>query len=330
MLPCYLQKNSLVENGGACMSGPLVYLNGQLIPQLDAHLEFNDAGFVWGATATDLCRTFRHRLFRLPEHLIRFRQSCTLAQVPQPVPDEELAGVATELVARNVALIAPEQDLALVLLATPGPIGYYAGQPGGPGDAQPTLCLQTFPLPLDRYGRLFRDGARLVIPSTRHVPAACIDPRAKQRSRLHWWIAGQEVHAIDPAADALLLDLNGHVTETAAANFLIVRKRTVISPPRRSILGGVSLRVVEELCGELGLPFEERPLSLEECLAADEALLTSTPYCVAGVRRLNESALTWPGPVWRKLIDAWSRQVKVDIPGQILRLGSDPAPAGSG
>src|SRR5207302_1251856 len=102
--------------------------------------------------------------------------------------------------------------------------------------------------------RLVRDGARLLVPSVRHVPAASIDPRIKQRSRLHWWLAEQEVHQVDPLASALLLDDQGHVTETAAANFLLVRRGEVLSPPRSSVLSGVSLQVTQELCRQLGVP----------------------------------------------------------------------------
>ena len=39
------------------MTEPLASLNGRLLPQSEAHLALNDAGFVFGATVTDLCRT---------------------------------------------------------------------------------------------------------------------------------------------------------------------------------------------------------------------------------------------------------------------------------
>jgi len=179
--------------------------------------------------------------------------------------------------------------------------------------------MHTFPLPFARYRALFTDGARLVVPPTRHVPASCVKPRAKMRSRMFWWIAEQQAKDIEPSASALLLDADGHVTETAAANFLIVRDGTVVSPPRRSVLNGVSLQVVQELCGELGIPFAERPLTLDERQSADEALLACTSYCLAGVRRLHGVELPWPGPVWRRLLAAWSERVGVDIAGQILQ-----------
>jgi branched-subunit amino acid aminotransferase/4-amino-4-deoxychorismate lyase len=302
-------------------SGPLAYLNGHFLPVADVHLPLHDAGFVQGATVTDLCRTFRHRLFRLTDHLTRFRRSCDAARIPQPVADDELASLAEQLAAHNAAVLPPEGDLALVIFATPGPIGPLARASGlcaGPGEAPPTLGLYTFPLLFDHYARLFREGAHLVVPAVRHVPAICVDPRIKQRSRLHWWLAEQQAHDTDPAASALLLDTNGHVTETAAANFLIVRQGTVLSPPRDTILGGISLQVIEEHCRELGIPFMERLLRLDDCLTADEAMLSSTPYCVAGVRRINDVTFPWPGPVWQRLLAAWSERVGIDVRRQIL------------
>lgn len=271
-----------------------------------------------GATVTDLCRTFGHRLFRLADHLRRFRQSCHLARVPQPLTDDELTRIAEELVRHNASLLRSGQDLALVLLATPGPVGFYLGQPGGPGDGPPTLILHTFPLPFARYARLVRDGARLVVPSVRHVPPASVDPRIKQRSRLHWWLAEQEVHQNDPLASALLLDEQGCVTETAAANFLLVRRAEVLTPPRESVLGGVSLQVTEELCRQLGVSFREQPLTIEDCQHADEAWLTSTPYCLAGVRAINGVALPWPGPLLGRLLEAWNTLAGCEIRQQIL------------
>ncbi len=303
------------------MTEPLAYLDGRFLPQGEARLALHDAGFVFGATVTDLARTFAHRLFRLPDHLRRFRHSCALARIPQPLSDEEMTAIAERIVAHNAALLGPGQDLALVLFATPGPVGYYLGQPGGPGDGPPTLGLHTFPLPFARYARLFREGAHLVVPATRQIPAASIDPHIKQRSRLHWWLAEQEARQVEQGASALLLDAGGFVTETAFANLLVVRGGTVRTPPRSGVLAGVSLQVVEELCGPLGIPFEERPLRLADCQAADEAMLSCTSFCLAGVSRIQGTPVAFPGPVFERLLRAWSDQVGVDIRTQILAAG---------
>jgi branched-chain amino acid aminotransferase len=293
---------------------PLAFLNGRFLPQADAHLPLNDAGFVLGATVTDLVRTFRFRLFRWADHLRRFRLSCDAASIPLSVTDNELTDIAERLVEYNKAAAQADADLAVLVFATPGVIGYYLGEPGGAGDAAPTLGMHTFPLPFRRYRRLFEDGATLAIPGVRHVPAVCVDRRIKQRSRLHWWLADREVH---PRA-ALLLDENGHVTETAAANFLLVKDGVVVSPPADAILGGVSLQVTRDLCGRLGIGFVERQLVISDCTAADEALLTSTPYGIAPVRQIDNRTFEAPGPVAVRLMAAWNEIAGLDIARQIL------------
>jgi branched-chain amino acid aminotransferase len=300
------------------MPQPIAYLNGRFLPQDEVSLPLHDAGFIMGATVTDLCRTFNQRLYRLADHLSRFRQSCHLARVFLHVSDDELTRIAQQLVEQNAVLLKPDQELALVLFATPGPIGHYAGLPGEPGEGKPTLGLHTFPIPFHRYRALFERGAHLLVPNTRHVPAVCVDPRVKMRSRLFWWLAEQEARDQEPGSSALLLDLNGQVTETAGANFLMVEQGVVISPPKQSILGGISLRIVEELCGQLAIPFEERPFTIDECLIADEALLSGTPYCIAGVSQINGEPVVWPGPILLRLQEAWSQAVGLDFCRQIL------------
>jgi branched-subunit amino acid aminotransferase/4-amino-4-deoxychorismate lyase len=296
---------------------PLAYLNGCWLPQAEARLALHDAGFVMGATVTDLCRTVRHRIYRFEDHLARFRHSCRVAHIQVPLHDAELTRIAYELAAHNSQLLQSQEDLALVVFATPGLIGYYGGTGGGAGDAEPTFGMHTFPLPFQRYRRLFREGAHLVTPATRQVPATCVDPRIKQRSRMHWWLADREVHDRDPGAMALLLDQHGFLTETAAANVLLVQAGTVLSPSRDSILGGVSLLVVEEICRDLGLPFAERPLTVDDAQAADEMMLASTPYCLAGVSRFNGLPLTWPGPTWQRLLSVWGERLGLDVRRQI-------------
>ena len=299
------------------MTEPLAFLNGSLLPQSQASLALNDAGFVFGATVTDLCRTFRHRLYRWPDHLARFRQSCRAAFIDVPCDDDAITRRAQELIAHNAGLIDASADLALVLFATPGPVGFYLGQAIAAGEL-PTFGMHTFPLPFARYRPWIEHGVSLATPSVRQIPTASVDPHIKQRSRMHWWLAEQEVRRTHPGAQALLLDPAGGVTETASANFLLVKDGTIVSPPRENVLEGVSLKVVTELCGRLGVPLVYRDISLDDCDAAEEALLTSTSYCLAGVRQINDRVLPWPGPMLRCLLEAWSADVGVDIHGQIL------------
>jgi branched-chain amino acid aminotransferase len=296
---------------------PAAFLNGQFLPFSQAKLPLFDAGLVLGATVTDFVRTFRSRLYRLQDHLERFRTNCRLAEIPLTFSLEALTQIAEEMVARNACFLAPRQELALILIATPGAVPFYAG--GQEAATEPTLAMHTAPLDMRRMASFFESGIHLVTPGVRSVPKSCIDPRIKHRSRLHWRLAQNEVNRSRPAALALLLDQQGFVTETAAANFLIVCDDTVLSPPLESVLNGISLRVVQELCGELGIPFAERFLSLDDCIRAQEAFLTNTSFCMVCVRRINAIDLPWPGPLFERILNAWSEKVGIDIRAQFVR-----------
>jgi branched-subunit amino acid aminotransferase/4-amino-4-deoxychorismate lyase len=289
------------------MSELWTYINGEWKPQTQAALPLHDAGFVLGATVTDLCRTLRHKLFHFPEHLRRFRQSCQLARIHLRKNDEEITRLAEELLRRNTPQLAPEQDMALVLIATPGVIGYYIGQPGSPGDAEPFFSIYAYPLPQHRYRPWWRDGVTLITPSVRHIPPQTLSRQIKHRSRLFWWIAEQELKETEPQGQALLLDTEGNVTETASANFLLIRKGKVLSPPKTKILHGVTLQIVEEICGREKIPFKERDLTVKDFANAQEAFLTCTTYCLAPVRRINDIELPVPGPLYERIRAAWNR-----------------------
>ena len=141
----------------------------------------------------------------------------------------------------------------------------------------------------------------------------------KNRSRLHWFLAEQQSQNVDPKAISLLLDLEGNITECAGSNFLIARDNTVYSPTSRNILGGVSMATVRELSDELGWSWVEKDLQVYDVANADEAWLTTTPYCAAPCTKINNTPIGTgkPGPMYQQLMDAWSKRVGMDILGQI-------------
>src|SRR5687767_10579156 len=120
------------------MNGPLAFRNGQFVAPAELTVAVHDAGFVFGATVTDFCRTYRQRLFRWPDHLARLRRDCETCRIPLLQSDAELTAAAKHLVSHNSRLLADDEDLALITFATPGPLGYLSGSPdNGP----PTLGM---------------------------------------------------------------------------------------------------------------------------------------------------------------------------------------------
>ena len=299
---------------------PIVFLRGEFVPASAAHIAIYDLGIILGATVTEMTRTFRQEPFRLHAHLARLYRSLRTCRFDVGLSAEELHAATLRVVEHNAALLGKGEELGIVHFVTAGENRLYAGAAGGAGKMVPTVCIHTFPLPFCLWRDLFVQGGHVVTPSTRHIPPECLDPKMKYRSRLHWWVADGETHLADPKAISLLLDLAGNISECAGANFLLVRAGAVLSPTTRNILPGISRAVVIELCADLGIPFRECDLQTYDVINADEAFMSTTPYCIGPVTRINGIPIAdgKPGPITRRLLEAWSAMVGLDIVEQIL------------
>ncbi len=303
------------------MTEPIVYLNNGFVPASQAKLNIYDLGIVLGATLTEMTRTFGHRPFRAEDHVARLYRSLKYAGITVPLSPAEMLAKTHELAEANCRLLRADEDLGIVHFVTPGENALYAGSAGSPGPMTPTICLHSFPLRFGLWRHLFVDGAHVVTPSIRHLPPQCVEPKMKNRSRLHWFLADRQSQAVDPRAISLLLDLAGNVTECAGANFVILKDRRIITPPPRNILGGISLQTVRELAPGLGLEFVEQDFQPYDVVNADEAWLTTTPYCLAPCTKINNLPIGdgQPGPQFLAMLGAWSRHVGLDIEAQVMR-----------
>lgn len=305
------------------MTEPVVFLNTTFVPASQAKLNIYDLGLVLGATLTEMTRTFRHQPFRLEDHVQRLFRSLKYCGLSIPFTQAEMVSKTYELAETNCRLLNPDQDLGIIHFVTPGENRLYAGSAGSITPLSPTICIHSFPLRFEMWRHLFVEGAHVVTPSTRHIPPQCIDPKMKNRSRLHWFLADKQTQAVDPRAITLLLDLEGNVTECAGSNFVIIKDNTLISPTHRNILWGVSLMTVQHLAAKLGLDWQERDFQPYDVVNADEAWLTTTPYCLAPCTKINNIPIGsgQPGPWFAKMLDAWSDHVGLDIRAQVMHSG---------
>lgn len=297
----------------------VVYLNGRFLPESEAGISIYDRGFLFGDLVTESTRTFGLRPFKLREHLERLAASLKATEIEPGLGRAELERLTLELLERNRAAFGPDDDAWIVHNVTRG----IAALGRRPGVSYPpaTVLIHCFPIDFASFAEQYRTGVHVVVPSTRQLPPQVLDPKIKHRSRLHLTLAALEAARVDPAAQAVLLDLAGNLTEAPGANFFIVTKGVVRTPSARSVLRGISRATVLELCAQLGIPAREEELQPYDALAADEAFLTSTPYCLLPVTRFNGQPVGAgvPGPLTRRLLDAWSELVGVSIVGQAER-----------
>jgi branched-subunit amino acid aminotransferase/4-amino-4-deoxychorismate lyase len=299
---------------------PLAYLNGRWLPLAQAAVSVFDGGFLQGTTVAEQLRTFRGQLFRLDLHLERLARSLEIVGVDPGLPLAELGRIALELAEQNRKLIDPNDDLGVTIFVTPGMSPTYAAVAKQQG---PTVCVHTQPLSFGTWAQKYDTGESLVVTDILQVPAQCWPAELKCRSRMHYYLADKRAREMEAGARALLLDEHGFVTEASTANVVVYFKDAgLVSPPKEHVLPGVTVAVLEELAGQIAIPFGRRELTVIDVARAHEVLLCSTSPCIWPVTRLNGQPIAdgKPGAMSRRLLDEWSRMVGLDIKAQALRF----------
>jgi branched-chain amino acid aminotransferase len=306
------------------MSEPLAYLSGEYLPASQAAVAVTDLGFVQGVTVAEQLRTFAGKLFRLDRHLDRLQRSLEIIGVDPGLSRDEFSHIAEELVARNYPALPEGSDLGLSMFVTPGPYGTFAAS-GYVTRSGPTVGMHTYALPFRSWAPKYDSGDALVTTSIEQVPVTCWPAELKCRSRIHYYLADREANQREPGARALMVDRDGIATEASTANLLMFNSSEgLVSPPQERILPGVTVAALEELAGQLSMPFSYRDVRVGDVASADEVLLCSTSPCVWSVTRLNGRPIGdgRVGPVARKLQHAWSEMVGIDIVAQAKRFAA--------
>jgi branched-chain amino acid aminotransferase len=297
------------------MQSLVAYSNGNWIPASELAVAVDDVGFLLGATVTERLRTFGGKVFRLEEHLRRLQRSLEIIGLGAEPLISDLAEAIPQFATRNHGQIAVDDDWSIAAFVTPGAAG--AGRP--------TVCVHGWPLPFGQWARFYENGLATVISDIRQVPDNCWPSDLKCRSRMHYYLADMHAKARKPGSRAILLDQDGYVAESTTANLLVYREEEGLSsPPSDHILVGISLGVVQEVAGQLGIPFMRRRIARDELADCDEVMLTSTSVCVLPVVECdgNRVGTGKPGSTCEKLLAAWSEMVGVDVVGQALKYAA--------
>lgn len=302
-------------------SGRVVWMNGALVPESEAKISVYDSALMFGDMVFEMTRSFGKRQFKLRQHLERLYAGVKILQIPLEMGIDEMEQRCLETIEANEPVFGDDDEHRLMIDVSRGTLGIYQGVEGL--HKGPNVIIADFPLrwTVAGMGHLFDTGINAVITSQRAIPGNLLDPKIKNRSRLHYLMANIEASHIRGEDNwALLLDPDGFVAEGTGDNFFIVKNGAIITPEGRNILRGISRAyVIEELAPQIGMPAIEKNIEPYDVYTADEAFMTGTPFCMLPVTRLNGLPIGEGkvGPVFKALLARWSRNVGVDIEGQI-------------
>ena len=285
-----------------------IWIDGKLVPAEDARISVMDHGLLYGDGCFEGIRIYNGRIFKLRSHLRRMWDSASELRLDPPYSFDEVERAIRETVAANELV---DGYIRLVFTRGVGTLGLH-----------PFLCpvptvfviADTISLyPQELYG----NGMEIIVAKRPRVPRECLDPQIKSLNYLNNILA--KIEAIDAdVLEALMLNVDGWVSECTGDNVFIVKDGAISTPPTDAgILNGITRQfVIDDLCPSLKISLEEKLLRLEEVHDADEVFLTGTAAEVIGVTKIGEQLVGdgKVGPMTKRLVAEFKRRVAADAP----------------
>jgi len=249
------------------------WCNGKFRPQSDLSVSVDSEGFLYGYGIFETIRLQKGKPCRLQQHLDRFKKSwnyCFNAQFP----DITWESILEQLIERNG--LAGDTAAVKILAA--------AGIPGKP---ETQILLVTARKYVHRLKTTCRDGLYLAT-----YPHKRYSSLASHKTINYMFCKMANDWAKQQSCDeAIIVNADGTVCETATANILCSISGTWYRPKSDHVLPGIMEAAVSELLASRGITVQSRAITVDELKKADQVFLTNALMGIVPVRQIDGAAI---------------------------------------
>jgi len=272
----------------------LAYVNGQIMPLASASLHVEDRGTQFGDAVYEVCAVLAGQILDWQPHLVRLRRNLAELGITLAIDDGPLGLQARRLIARN-----GHQDCLLYLQISRGTARRDHAFPAG---ARANLVMTVRRFDFRQRVRQLAAGIKVItqadnrwgrvdIKTTGLLPNVLAKQAAREAGAFEAWLVAPT-------------ETGDVVREGSSTNAWIIKDDVIITHPTGThILPGIARDSLIRLAQQTQMRVEERPFSLNEALAADEAFLTSTTAPILPVVAIDGQAIGdgKPGPITGRL-----------------------------
>ena len=279
-----------------------VWFDKKFIPTEKAQVPITTHAIHYGTSIFEGIRAYWNgknlNVFRLNEHVKRFRRSGRFYNISLNYSDKEIIEAVVGICKKN--------NIKKSCYIRPF---YFVGDYGinlHVTEKAPTnVAIFTFP-----FGDLFdKNGISAEVVSWRKFSDMSTPAQAKMGGNyLNSIIATQEAkrNGVD---EAILLDHNGNVSEAPGENIFIVREGQLITPTlASSALEGITRDAIIKIADDLDIDFIERDIARSELIISDEIFLTGTAAEITPVISMDSKKIGRgkPGDITKKMMQEYS------------------------
>jgi branched-chain amino acid aminotransferase len=260
-----------------------IWFDGKLVNWEEANVHVLTHTLHYGLGVFEGIRCYKTKngktaVFKLQEHVDRLFNSAHIVEMKIPFSKEEIFNATLETVKVNG--IGDGYIRPIVFVGNAG-IGLYVKE-------YPVITA-IIAIPFGKY--LGEEGIEKGISVktssfTRHGVNTSMTRAKICGAYLNSILAKKE--AVENGYDeALMLDSSGFVCEASGENLFILKDNVFYTPPKISILPGITRDTVMEIIREEGFEVKEYPITRDDVYIADEAFFTGTAAEITPIREVD-------------------------------------------
>lgn len=273
----------------------MILFNDQILPKEEVHINFEDRGYQFGDGVYEVVNIYNGKPFLLDEHFVRFERSLNEIKISLSVPIKEIKTKIVELINVN--------NVYNGIVYFQASRGVSPRQHQFPINSDSVLIGYTS----EKKRNINKILKGIKVVSTKDIRWLRCD--IKSLNLLGNLLAKQ--YAIENQADEAIQIRDNIITEGSSSNFFIVKNAKLYTHPANNfILKGITRDLVEKIANDLGIPFIEQELTLNEVLSADEAFITSTSIEITPVLQFDDKIISKKsGPVTKVLQEEYFKHI---------------------
>jgi len=261
----------------------LGYYNGKFGEIETMSVPMNDRVCYFGDGVYDASYSRNYKIFALDEHIDRLYNSAALLRIDIHETKEEMRGILTEMVAK--------MDTGENFVYWQVTRGTAMRNHIFPKEGRANLWIVIYPKNIvDTYKKI----KLITKPDTRFFHC-----NIKTLNLIPAVMASEE--ALEAGCDETVLHRDGRVTECAHSNVHILKDGVFRTAPTDNlILPGIARAHLIGACRRLGIPVDETPFTVEEMMAADEVIVTSSGSLCLAAEEIDGIAVGGKAPAMLK------------------------------
>jgi D-alanine transaminase len=279
-----------------------VYVNGTYLPEEDAKISIFDRGFLMADGVYEVTSVLDGKLIDFEGHVIRLARSLAELEMASPITDDDLATMFRELVHLN------DIDQGMIYLQiTRGNPGDRSFVFPDPATTPSTIVAFTQDVPNLADAPAAKTGFKVI-----SIPDIRWGRRDIKTTQLLYPSMGKMMAKKAGCDDSWFVE-DGVVTEGTSNNaYIVVGNRIITRHLSHDILHGITRASVLRFAEEAQMVVEERPFTIAEAQAANEAFSTAASIFVMPVVEIDGAKVGsgQPGPVATRLREIYLEEMR--------------------